>query len=229
MTRMGLTREQIARRVAQELRDGMIVNLGIGIPTLVSDHTPDGVSVIFQAENGILGYGPLSGKDTRIDWNRINASGQPVTLLPGACFFHSADSFIMIRGGHVDLAVLGGLQASEKGDLANWMVPSKGMGSIGGAMDLAVGAKRVIIAMEHATKAGEPRIVKECSYPLTGTGVVDLIVTNLAVIQVRSEGLLLKELAHGVSPEYVQSLTEPELILAPELREIDLDGAGEKR
>ena len=207
MTQMGLTREQIARRVARELRDGMIVNLGIGIPTLVSDYTPDGVSVIFQAENGILGYGPISADASTIDWDRINASGQPVTLLPGACFFHSADSFIMIRGGHVDLAVLGGLQVSEKGDLANWMVPSKGMGSIGGAMDLAVGAKRVIIAMEHATKTGEPRIVKECSYPLTGAAVVDLIVTNLAAIQVTPAGLLLKELAPGVSPEYVQSLT----------------------
>jgi len=222
MTQMGLTREQIARRVARELRDGMIVNLGIGIPTLVSDYTPDGVTAIFQAENGILGYGPIAAGESHIDWDRINASGEPVTLLPGACFFHSADSFIMIRGGHVDLAVLGGLQVSEKGDLANWMVPSRGMGSIGGAMDLAVGAKRVIVAMEHTTKTGEPRIVKECSYPLTGTGVVDLIVTNLAAIQVTPAGLLLKELAHGVSPEYVQSLTEPVLIPAPDLREMDL-------
>ena len=222
MTQMGLTREQIARRVARELQDSMIVNLGIGIPTLVSDYTPDGVNVIFQAENGILGYGPISANESTIDWDRINASGQPVTLLPGACFFHSADSFTMIRGGHVDLAVLGGLQVSEKGDLANWMVPSKGMGSIGGAMDLAVGAKRVVVAMEHATKTGEPRIVKECSYPLTGAGVVDLIVTNLAVIQVTPAGLLLKELARGVSPEYVQSLTEPVLIPAPNLREMDL-------
>jgi len=222
MTQMGLTREQIARRVAQELRDGMVVNLGIGIPTLVSDHTPDGISVIFQAENGILGYGPISTNGGAIDWDRINASGEPVSLLSGACFFHSADSFIMIRGGHVDLAVLGGLQVSEKGDLANWMVPSKGMGSIGGAMDLAVGAKRVVVAMEHATKTGEPRIVKECSYPLTGAGVVDLIVTNLAVIQVTSTGLLLRELAPGVSSEYVRSLTEPVLIPAPNLREMDL-------
>jgi 3-oxoacid CoA-transferase B subunit len=222
MTQMGLTREQIARRVARELQDDMIVNLGIGIPTLVSDYTPDGVSVIFQAENGILGYGPIAADESNIDWDRINASGQPVTLLPGACFFHSADSFTMIRGGHVDLVVLGGLQVSEKGDLANWMVPSRGMGSIGGAMDLAMGARRVIIAMEHTTKTGEPRIVKECSYPLTAAGVVDLIVTNLAVIQVTPEGLLLKELAHGVSPEYLQSLTEPVLIPAPDLREMEL-------
>jgi 3-oxoacid CoA-transferase B subunit len=222
MIQMGLTREQIARRVARELQEGMIVNLGIGIPTLVSDYTPDGVRVIFQAENGILGYGPIAADESNIDWDRINASGQPVTLLPGACFFHSADSFTMIRGGHVDLVVLGGLQVSEKGDLANWMVPSRGMGSIGGAMDLAVGAKRVIVAMEHTTKTGEPRLVKECSYPLTAGGAVDLIVTNLAAIQVTPAGFLLKELAHGVSPEYVQSLTEPVLIPAPDLREMDL-------
>lgn len=222
MTQMGLTREQIARRVARELQDDMIVNLGIGIPTLVSDYTPDGVTVIFQAENGILGYGPIAADESNIDWDRINASGQPVTLLPGACFFHSADSFTMIRGGHVDLVVLGGLQVSEKGDLANWMVPSRGMGSIGGAMDLAVGAKRVIVAMEHATKTGEPRIVKECSYPLTGTGVVDLIVTNLAVIQVTPAGLLVGELAPGVTFDYVQSLTEPLLIRSADLREMEL-------
>src|SRR4030042_3141452 len=146
MTQMGLTREQIARRVARELQEGMIVNLGIGIPTLVSDYTPDSVTVIFQAENGILGYGPIAADESNIDWDRINASGQPVTLLPGACFFHSADSFTMIRGGHVDLVVLGGLQVSEKGDLANWMVPSRGMGSIGGPTDLAVGGKRGIVA-----------------------------------------------------------------------------------
>ncbi len=222
MTQMGLTREQIARRVARELQEGMIVNLGIGIPTLVSDYTPDGVNVIFQAENGILGYGPIAADESNIDWDRINASGQPVTLLPGACFFHSADSFTMIRGGHVDLVVLGGLQVSEKGDLANWMVPSRGMGSIGGAMDLAVGAKRVIVAMEHTTKTGEPRLVNECSYPLTAGGAVDLIVTNLAAIQVTPAGLLLEELAPGVTFDYVQSLTEPFLIRSANLREMEL-------
>ena len=222
MTSMGLSRELMAVRVARELQDGMVVNLGIGIPTLVSDFIPAGVTVTFQAENGILGYGPIAADESHIDWDRINASGQPVTLLPGACFFHSADSFTMIRGGHVDLVVLGGLQVSEKGDLANWMVPSRGMGSIGGAMDLAVGAKRVIVAMEHTTKTGEPRLVKECSYPLTAGGAVDLIVTNLAAIQVTPAGLLLKELAYGVSPEYVQSLTEPVLIPAPDLREMEL-------
>lgn len=222
MTSMGLSRELIALRVARELRDGMVVNLGIGIPTLVSDFIPDGVTVIFQAENGILGYGATTADENEIDWDLINAGGQPVTLLKGASFFHSADSFCMIRGGHVDLTALGALQVSEKGDLANWMVPARGMGSIGGAMDLAVGARRVVVAMEHTTKTGEPRIVKTCSYPLTAVGAVDLIVTNLAAIQVTPAGLVLKELAYGVSPEYVQSLTEPILIPAPDLREMDL-------
>ncbi len=222
MTSMGLSRELMAVRVARELQDGMVVNLGIGIPTLVSDFIPAGVTVTFQAENGILGYGATTANEDEIDWDLINAGGQPVTLLPGASFFHSADSFCMIRGAHVDLTVLGALQVSEKGDLANWMVPARGMGSIGGAMDLAVGARRVIVAMEHTTKTGEPRIVKACSYPLTAVGAVDLIVTNLAAIQVTPAGLVLKELAYGVSPEYVQSQTEPVLIPAPDLREMEL-------
>jgi len=222
MTSMGLSRELMAVRVARELQDGMVVNLGIGIPTLVSDFIPAGVTVTFQAENGILGYGATTANEDEIDWDLINAGGQPVTLLPGASFFHSAVSFCMIRGAHVDLTVLGALQVSEKGDLANWMVPARGIGSIGGAMDLAVGARRVIIAMEHTTKTGEPRIVKACSYPLTAVGAVDFIVTNLAAIQVTPAGLVLKELAYGVSPEYVQSLTEPVLISAPDLREMDL-------
>lgn len=222
MTSMGLSRELIALRVARELRDGMVVNLGIGIPTLVSDFIPPGVTVIFQAENGILGYGATTADESEIDWDLINAGGQPVLLLPGACFFHSADSFAMIRGGHIDLSVLGGLQVSEKGDLANWMVPARGTGSIGGAMDLAVGAKRLIVAMEHTTKSGEPRIVKECTYPLTAVNVVDLIVTNLAAIEVRPEGLVVTELAHGVSFDLVQSLSEPALIASPDLREMEL-------
>lgn len=222
MTSMGLSRELIALRVARELRDGMVVNLGIGIPTLVSDFIPPGVTVIFQAENGILGYGPTTADESEIDWDLINAGGQPVLLLPGACFFHSADSFAMIRGGHIDVSVLGGLQVSEKGDLANWMVPARGTGSIGGAMDLAVGARRLIVAMEHTTKTGEPRIVKECTYPLTAVNVVDLIVTNLAAIEVRPEGLVVTELAHGVSFDLVQSLSEPSLIPSPDLREMEL-------
>jgi 3-oxoacid CoA-transferase subunit B len=222
MPQLGLTKAQIACRVAQELKDGMIVNLGIGIPTLVSDYVPRNANVIFQAENGILGYGPLASEESHVDWDRINASGQPVTLHPGACFFHSADSFVMIRGGHVDVAVLGGLQVSARGDLANWMLPSRGVGSIGGAMDLAAGAKRVIVAMEHVTKSGEPRIVEDCSYPLTAAGCVDLIVTNLAVIKVTLEGLLLTELPLGMTQECVQSVTEPKLIISPDLRLMEL-------
>jgi 3-oxoacid CoA-transferase B subunit len=221
MTSAGLTRELIALRVARELRDGMVANLGIGLPTLVSNFIPEGVSVLFQAENGILGYGGIA-PDDEYDQDLINAGGQPVTLRPGAAFFDSADSFAMIRGGHVDLSVLGGFQVSEKGDLANWMVPARKAGSIGGAMDLAVGAKKLIVAMEHTTKNGEPRIVRECSYPLTAVRAVDLIVTNLAAIEVTPEGLLLTEVAPGVTPEEVYAATEPRLTPAKELREMEL-------
>jgi len=203
MRSAGLTRELIALRVARELRDGMVVNLGIGLPTQVANFIPEGITVIFQAENGILGYGGIAEED-QIDADLINAGGQPVTLLPGACFFHSADSFAMIRGGHVDMTVLGGLQVSEKGDLANWMVPEKAVGSIGGAMDLAVGAARVVVAMEHTTRDGQPRIVRECSYPITAIRAVDLVVTNLAAIEVTPEGLVVREVAPGVTFEEVQ-------------------------
>jgi 3-oxoacid CoA-transferase B subunit len=199
----------------------MVANLGIGLPTLVSNFIPEGVSVLFQAENGILGYGGIA-PDDEYDQDLINAGGQPVTLRPGAAFFDSADSFAMIRGGHVDLSVLGGFQVSEKGDLANWMVPARKAGSIGGAMDLAVGAKKLIVAMEHTTKNGEPRIVRECSYPLTAVRAVDLIVTNLAAIEVTPEGLLLTEVAPGVTPEEVYAATEPRLTPAKELREMEL-------
>src|SRR3972149_5364283 len=164
MTSAGLTRELVALRVARELRDGMVVNRGIGLPTLVSNFVPPGMTVLFQAENGILGYDRIA-EGEEIDADLINAGGQPVTLRPGACFFHSADSFAMIRGGHVDLTVLGGLQVSERGDLANWFLPERGVGSVGGAMDLAAGARRVIVAMEHATKDGTPRLVGEGPYP----------------------------------------------------------------
>lgn len=216
----GLTRELIALRVAKELRDGFYVNLGIGLPTLVSNFIPPGMTVILQSENGMLGYGRIA-EEQEIDPDLINAGGQYVTLAPGACFFHSADSFAMIRGGHVDLTVLGGLQVSEKGDLANWMVPQRGVGSIGGAMDLVYGAKRVIIAMEH-TAHGQPRIVRRCTYPLTGQGVVNTIVTNLAVIEVTPKGLVLQDVAPGVTPEQVQALTDPRLIISPSLREMEL-------
>ena len=216
----GLTRELIALRVARELGDGMVVNLGIGLPTLVSSFVPPERGVLFQAENGILGYGGISERD--FDQDLINAGGQPVDLLPGASFFDSAQSFAMIRGGHVDVAVLGGLQVSERGDLANWNVPQRGGGSIGGAMDLAVGARRLIVAMAHTTRDGGPRIVRECSYPLTARGCVDLIVTDLAVIEVSPDGLVLRELAPNVTAEDVQASTEPALTLADGLREMEL-------
>ena len=216
----GLTRELIALRVARELDEGMVVNLGIGLPTLVANFVPPERGVLFQAENGILGYGGISERD--FDQDLINAGGQPVDLLPGASFFDSAQSFAMIRGGHVDVAVLGGLQVSERGDLANWNVPARGGGSIGGAMDLAVGARRLIVAMAHTTRDGAPRIVRECSYPLTAGGCVDLIVTDLAVIEASPEGLVLRELAPGVTAADVQASTEPALTLADDLREMEL-------
>lgn len=216
----GLSRELIALRVARELRDGMVVNLGIGLPTLVSNFLPRDAHILLQSENGILGYGSIS--DSGYDPDLINAGGQPVTLLSGASFFDSASSFAMIRGGHVDVAVLGGLEVSERGDLANWYLPDRGGGSIGGAMDLACGAKRLIIAMTHTAKGGRPRIRTRCEYPLTAAGVVDLIVTELAVIEARPEGLLLTEVAPGVDPDFVQTQTEPTLRLAPDLREMEL-------
>ena len=216
----GLTRELIALRVARELRDGMVVNLGIGLPTLVSNFLPPGEQIFLQAEDGILGYGPISDAD--FDPDLINAGGQPVTLLPGASFFDSAASFAMIRGGHVDVAVLGGLEVSERGDLANWYLPERGGGSIGGAMDLACGAKRLIVAMTHTARGDRPRIRTQCEYPLTAKGVVDLIVTDLAVIEVHPDGLVLTELAPGIDPDYVQSRTEPALRRSPALREMDL-------
>jgi len=216
----GLSRELIALRVARELREGMVVNLGIGLPTLVSNFLPPDEQILLQAEDGILGYGPISEAD--FDPDLINAGGQPVTLLPGASFFDSAASFAMIRGGHVDVAVLGGLEVSERGDLANWYLPDRGGGSIGGAMDLACGARRLIVAMTHTAPGGRPRIRRSCEYPLTAAGVVDLIVTDLAVIEVHPEGLLLTEVAPGVAPDDVQSRTEPVLRRSPALREMEL-------
>ena len=216
----GLSRELIALRVAQEFEPGSTVNLGIGLPTLVAGFVANEAGIQFQAENGILGYGGVT--DDAYDPDLINASGQPVSLHPGASFFDSATSFAMIRGGHIDVAVLGGLQVSERGDLANWFVPERGGGSVGGAMDLAVGARRLIVAMQHTTREGTARIVRECDYPLTAPGCVDLIVTNLAVITVEGEGLVLQETAPGVSVEAVQALTEPRLAVAPDLREMSL-------
>lgn len=215
-----LTRELVAIRVAQELAPGSTVNLGVGLPTLVGAFAPPEADILLQSENGILGYGGFSEGD--YDQDLINAGGQPVTLNPGASFFDSAASFAMIRGGHIDTAVLGGLQVSERGDLANWSVPERGGGSIGGAMDLAVGARRLIVAMEHTTKDGRARILRECTYPLTGRGCVDLIVTDLAVIEVGPEGLTLVEVAPGWTPGEVAALTDAPLAPADDLREMAL-------
>lgn len=206
------TREEIAARAARELPDGAYVNLGWGIPNLIADYLPAGITVYFHSENGILGMGRRARAGEE-DFDLVDAMKVPVTLMPGAAFFHQADAHLMTRGGHLDVAVLGGFQVSEKGDLANWKVPgARGAGGIGGAMDIAAGAKILMVCMEHTTRDGAPKIVKECTYPVTGLACVDIIVTDLAVIDVRAEGLVLREAAPGWTRAEIQKLTGATLL-----------------
>ena len=216
----GLSRELIALRAARELEPGSVVNLGIGLPTLVAGFVEPSDDILFQAENGILGYSGIS--ESGFDSDLINAGGQPVDLVPGASFFDTADSFAMIRGGHIDAAILGGLQVSARGDLANWYVPARGGGSVGGAMDLSVGARRLIVAMAHVTREGEPRIVDVCEYPLTAERCVDVIITDLAVIDVTLDGLTLRETAPGIAAEDVAAWTGAPLLIPASVPEMSL-------
>ena len=219
--KMRLDEQTIALRAAKEFEDGIVINLGYGMPALCANFIPEGRTVYFQSENGILGYGPL-GSDEEKDYELINASDQPVTPLPGMCFFDSAASFDMIRGGHIDMVVLGAYQVSEKGDLANWGRPGRPATGMGGGMDLATGCKQLVVMMLHTTKEGGPRIVRQCTFPLTAKNCVNKIFTDLGVIDATKQGLILREVAPGWTAEEVQGLTEAKLIFAEDLKEIEL-------